>query len=305
MKKIFLLLTPIVLFTNLHTQEEYGEFLDNAIEAAAKYDVKNYNINLKYFVTALERDKVTPETLPEIFYDKYLQCISTAFIYEINLSEEFKQTVLEFAEYGAEKQNADAMYILGFLYNDRRSVPKDEEKSAHWYQKAADNGNPDAMDVIAAYYREGAFGFKNDAKKAKYWSDKALEIFMERAKTENEQNDLTLLGIGSHYLALQNYEEAKKWFKKLADRENIMGLSYMAFSYMAQAWYNNGGTEELDQSISWARKAAEKGQPTGMMALGILMYLKGDREEALEWLEKSCNLGNQMGCEMYGAFKGK
>src|SRR5882724_2766903 len=43
-----------------------------------------------------------------------------------------------FAE--ADSGNAEAQYWLGRIYDDGRLLPKDAEKSLHWYQKSAEQG---------------------------------------------------------------------------------------------------------------------------------------------------------------------
>ena len=48
----------------------------------------------------------------------------------------------------AEAGNSRAQYILGKIYRDGDGVPKDKEKAAEWFQKAADQGSKEAkMDL--------------------------------------------------------------------------------------------------------------------------------------------------------------
>jgi len=294
MKKLLILFVITVFTINLNAQEEYGEFLDNAMEAAEKYEIEEYNTNMKYFITAIERDNVTAETLPEIFYEKYLDAVYAGFFYEISLSDEFRKTVFEFADYGANHQNAKAMMILGFYYNDWRSAEKDEKKSTHWYQMAAENGNPDAMHFIGQFYHHGILGFEKDKKKSKFWSDKALESFLQQAEQENEEKDLTLLGLSNYYLQKKNYEEAKKWALKTTERGNIYGIVSMASIYMIEM--------NFIEAAKWAEIAAAKGHPTGMMLMGSVLASTGNFQEAVNWFQKACDAGNQMSCDMKKAY---
>jgi TPR repeat protein len=44
----------------------------------------------------------------------------------------------------ADKEDAGAMYDLGFMYENGNGVSKDPAEALRWYQKAADLGNEDA-----------------------------------------------------------------------------------------------------------------------------------------------------------------
>jgi hypothetical protein len=48
----------------------------------------------------------------------------------------------------AESSNAEAQYWLGRIYDAGRLLPKDTEKSVHWYQKAAEQGYAPAEFVV-------------------------------------------------------------------------------------------------------------------------------------------------------------
>src|SRR5690606_2084761 len=172
---------------------------------------------------------------------------------------------------------------------------KDEKKSTHWYQMAAENGNPDAMNFIGQFYHHGILGFEKDEKKSKFWSDKALETFLQQAEQENEENDLTLLGLSNYYLQKKNYKEAKKWTLKTAERENIYGIVVMASIYMMEANYS--------EAAVWVEKAADKGQPTGMMLMGTILGTNGKYQEATDWFQKACDAGNQMSCDLKKAYE--
>ena len=245
MKKLLSILT-IIIFFNLNAQEEYGEFLDNAIEAAAKYDVENYNINLKYFVTAIERKDVTPETLPEMFYNKYLQCVFTSQLYKIEMPEEFKNSIYQFAKYGADKGNPDAMYVLARAYLDGTGIEQNKEKGLQWLNQAGEKGSPEAMYLLGTFYRFGAHLEKN-TEKADYWGNKALNALLTRAEKENEQNDLTLIWICNSFQNQQNWEEAKKWAEKTAKRGNVVGMTQFGFILKQ--------TNENDKAKEWLQKA--------------------------------------------------
>lgn len=65
-----------------------------------------------------------------------------------------KKTV-EWYQKAAENGNADAMYRLELCYDVGAGIKKDLEKAIKWYQKAAENGHEKAMFMLGLYYYEG------------------------------------------------------------------------------------------------------------------------------------------------------
>ena len=65
----------------------------------------------------------------------------------------------------AERGSAPAAFRLGLLHQEGRGTNLNFNSAAHYFQKAADKGNPDAMNSIGVYYRFG-IGVKKDEKKA-------------------------------------------------------------------------------------------------------------------------------------------
>ncbi len=55
----------------------------------------------------------------------------------------------------ADLGNADAMFNLGWLYEDGNGVEQSYEKAAELYQKAADLGNAIAMNNMGLLYESG------------------------------------------------------------------------------------------------------------------------------------------------------
>ncbi len=53
-------------------------------------------------------------------------------------------------------------------------IEKNLEKVFYWYQKAAENGNKDAINNLAIHYKNGEETEKN-LEKAFYWYQKAAE----------------------------------------------------------------------------------------------------------------------------------
>ncbi len=293
MKKIILLSVLTILFSKLNAQEEYTEFLNNAVDAACKYEVTDYNTNLKYFITALERDNVTPETLPKEFFDKYLEAAFAGFSFEVDLSEEFEKSIYQFAKHGAEQGNPDAMYILGILHSNGKFTEHNESETVKWYKTSAEKGNPHAMRKLGSFYNIGIYGLNKDTKEGKKWLDQAHQTFLKMEK-ENS-TDMILFGLSDYYTVVGDFGEAEKWAKKLADNGNIMGMANLAAIQSI-----NGNNEE---AIKWATIAAEKNSPTGILILASTLFGMGEKAKAMEWFNKGCELGQTQNCNMKEAYK--
>ena len=70
---------------------------------------------------------------------------------------------------------------LGQLYMGGLGVKKDYKKAIKWFEKAAKQGDSDAMYEIGRCYYYGGNGIKKDIKKAKEWVAKSAALGNETA----------------------------------------------------------------------------------------------------------------------------
>jgi uncharacterized protein len=73
---------------------------------------------------------------------------------------------------GRTKDNADAMFNLGWLYDNGHGVAQDYAKAREWYEKAAAKDNAYAMSNLGALFVNG-HGVAQDYAKAREWYEKA------------------------------------------------------------------------------------------------------------------------------------
>lgn len=69
----------------------------------------------------------------------------------------------------AAEGDAIAQFNLALMYHRGLGVQLNEPEAVNWYHKSAENGYSRAQGFLAAAYREGWFGLKQDLKKADYW----------------------------------------------------------------------------------------------------------------------------------------
>ena len=70
----------------------------------------------------------------------------------------------------AAEGDALAQFNLALMYHRGLGVQQNEAMAVSWYHKSAENGYSKAQEFLAAAYREGWFGLKQDHQKADYWN---------------------------------------------------------------------------------------------------------------------------------------
>jgi uncharacterized protein len=128
-----------------------------------------------------------------------------------------------------------------------RGVPKDLTQSAHWYRKAADQGNPAAQVYLGYMYTVG-LGVPQDKAEAVRWYRRAGSA--GNAEAEVNLAALYLRGDG----VKQDIQEALRLLKSAADKRDGRADAYLGLaSYMgignpvdhpaAEAWFRIGARQ--------------------------------------------------------------
>jgi TPR repeat protein len=166
----------------------------------------------------------------------------------------------------AEKGNVPAMRALARLA--LASDPPDEEGAAHWTQKAADTGDPQAEDELGTLYRLGK-GVEPDLARvallarAREWYRKAGE--QGYAPAQNNLGMMYRLGAGGP----PDYERAFGWLHRAADN----GVATASFNIGAMYALGLGSAKDPVEAYVWysralaASDAALHGQAQQSLAL--------------------------------------
>jgi len=72
----------------------------------------------------------------------------------------------------AKQGNPEAQFNLALAFHAGVDGAFNEPEALKWYKKAAKNGHHRAQEYLVVGYREGWFGLKKDAGKARYWEEK-------------------------------------------------------------------------------------------------------------------------------------
>ncbi|MBQ7403256.1 MAG: sel1 repeat family protein [Lentisphaeria bacterium] len=161
----------------------------------------------------------------------------------------------------AEKGNAVAQLKLGDFYFHGENVGKSYIKAMEWYEKAADQGNAEAMCNLGVCYQYG-FGAKIN--------DENLELAVKWYKKAAEK------GYARAQYHLANYLENRKIDDKIKDQKERDAIA----------------AKYREEAFPWYKKAAEGGYALAQYKLGRFYEQKNNKEEAAKWYKKAADQGN-------------
>ena len=130
---------------------------------------------------------------------------------ETSLFDDKFEEIIKIYEKEAEMENDEAMYMLGFLFEERNKYEQDLEKAFEWYEKSATKGNAKAQFKLGSYYALGTTVDEN-LYKAFGWFEKAASQGHIRAQ-------YFLAGMYRQGLGVKrDLNKATEWYKKAADQ---------------------------------------------------------------------------------------
>jgi len=229
-----------------------------------------------------------------------------------NLSEYLKRQgkdgeALEALKNGAARNEPNCLNSLGKRYEFGTGVPKDPQKELEyylkaaklelpgamynaglallelsgreaegvaWLEKAAEQGIPEASNLVGLIYAEGRYGIKTDPGKAEAFYRKALDAG-SRIAAYNLYYLLSPQG---------RVEEAVRVLELGAQQNQPDCLNALGLAYET----GRGVPKNSQKSLEYCLKAAELGLPLAMYNTGISLINSPGREaEGVAWLEKA------------------
>lgn len=172
--------------------------------------------------------------------------------------------------------------LMGFIYSyPSEGVEKDCNKAKYWLEKAASQGNIEALDGLGTIYFTGC-GVDKNYKKAEYYYLLANEKGSKHAKVNLGE----IYREGGHGLE-QDYDEALHWYQL-----GINDAPYRAYNSLASLYIDQ---ENYKEAYKYLIKAADLGNPEAEYNLGV-MYNSGivvevNKEKAKYWYKKAAAQG--------------
>lgn len=209
------------------------------------------------------------------------------------------------AEYGDE----DAMQAVAMAYlngDEDEDVEQDPAKALYWLEKYAEEGNSSSAFNAGLFYARG-YGTKRNLEKAAEWMERAAEEGDEDAEalapkyrqaladtTAAENGDAAAQGrLAGFYMSMADsleqagtgdfYEESLKWAKKAAEKGDGDGLWTLALAYE----HGRGVAKNVEIAIEYYEQGAEVGHARSLNSLGCY-YIRGDV------VEQNMKLGFEM-----------
>lgn len=148
---------------------------------------------------------------------------------------------------------------LAAAYFTGHGVAQDLKQAAHWYEKAAKGGNPEAQTEIGYLYQAGT-GVPADAKRAYHWYLLAAASGFPDAKVNLGVCYVWGLGVP------RDDAFASQLFREAAAKGNGAGANYLGNMY----YTGRGMKMDRAEGERWYEKGAKLHDPVAAFNLGLL-----------------------------------
>ena len=134
---------------------------------------------------------------------------------------------------------------------------KSAEKAIAWYEKAAAQGEPDAMRALSRVYSSGDLLEKDPVK--------AFEWLRRAAEKGGGPDDELMVGVmlRNGMGAEKDGEKAAEWFRKAASHGNIEAQYYLGVMH----GQGDGLPKDVALAVEWHQKAAMQGHRSSQFSL--------------------------------------
>ncbi len=190
----------------------------------------------------------------------------------------------------AELGHAKAQMLLALIYDNGyidyvNTTPRDREKALHWYQAAAEQGQPIAQLYYGIILLHGKGVDANVPLALKY---------LESAAKEGQVN--ALFHLGRHYLSQHDESLAAKgiaYYKQAAEALHPDAQTQLALLHM----HGIGMDRDVPTAVKKLQALAVKNNLSALFELALCyetgMGVEEDKKEALKYYMKAANLGNR------------
>ena len=279
-------------------------FQDNGLEeSCADLDPEEAGILLYVEDDTLKHKIVSGKARPDLMVSTFFGGATMGRPYMDEFMSNSASEMMSFEEEleAAEDGDEDAMESVAMTYLDGdedENVEPDPEKALYWMEKAAEEGNSSAEYNTALFYAKG-HGTERDFEKAAEWMEKAAEDGDEDAEdlapkyrqavadlAAAENGDAAAQGrLAGFYMSLAgsldqagpgtDYEESLKWAKKAAEKGDGEGFWTLALAYE----HGRAVAEDADLALEYYKKGAQAGHAKCLSGLGCT-HLRGDTPDA-------------------------
>jgi TPR repeat protein len=183
-----------------------------------------------------------------------------------------------------EDANAEAMYLLGVMFDSGRGATQNYEEAFKWYAQAAALGHGEAMNCLGVAHATGRGVPQNNAE--------ALRWFLAAAETGSVDAMSNVAKVYYRGAGVSiSYPEAAKWFKRAADQGDPGAMNNLALMYDQ----GMGVLQDHQSEVMLFEQSADKGYGPAMLNLGILYadgkLVRQDNLNAYAWMGAALRMG--------------
>jgi len=153
----------------------------------------------------------------------------------------------------------DARFLLGYLYEHGKGVPRDYVQAFENYSASAHEGYAPAENNLGTLYHHGNGVPKSLDEAFRWYRAAAL-----KGNPSGEHNLGNFYYLG--YATPVDYSQAVKWFRAAAEQGFAPAQSSLAYCYLKGV----GVSTNYDEAVRWARLAADQGHASAEALLGYL-----------------------------------
>ncbi len=205
---------------------------------------------------------------------------------------------VELAKPLAEKGDKDAIYLLGFAYENGQGVEASVDKAIEYYRKGQAKNHADSIYRLASILLASGQGDK---------AQEGRETLEKYAVT-----DPTVAGriLGEAFLLGRLTPEpapetAVKWWLKAANAGDVLSMVLLGRLYDGQ--FGQTPLINAKTAYEYFLKAADKGDASAMVAVGIRLLksdaVAADEKKGTEWLVEAIKAGNLTGWLSLGDYQ--
>ncbi|MDF8362193.1 tetratricopeptide repeat protein, partial [Achromobacter anxifer] len=168
----------------------------------------------------------------------------------------------------------EAQTIYGQMLLDGAGVERDQEQGLAWFKRAAHADHPMAINMVGRCYENG-WGVPRDDTVAAYW----FRLAADRGLDWGMYNYAHMLRSGRGGVA-QDSAAALALYRKAAEAGHVKSIGVVGRYYEAGEVVE----QDMEKAFDCYQRCAEGGDFRGMFHLGRLLLLRGQKQDAVQWL---------------------
>lgn len=264
---------------------EWGE---KALANQKERKDKNYydTIEMMEFLVKIY-DKLNMNDKKEKMENEIKEMYSTINKARAYYQENKYEDAFEWLNKAAEEGNLNAMYDLGNMYFYGIGVEKDYEKSFKWYKQAAEDKHIDAEFKLGLMYMSG-YGIEENFYKACWWITKAAK------HGESEAQFLLAKLYNDGEIPGGDKKDAIKWCRKAAEQGNEEAQALLDIICLSD---DSDSTQNVEDEFGLLKCSAEQGDVDAEFSLGLMYYygqgFEENNDEAFKWLKMAAEQGKR------------